>query len=59
MCDYIQELVMRNIGVTPKEIGSDGHDRWQCPVCGEWWYGERNFCSGCGQRMKYSSNITK
>ena len=61
MCEDNLDKIMERIRVLAKrdkpllavDIGSDGLERWSCPVCGEWWYGEPNFCMECGQRMKY------
>lgn len=61
MCDITWEAVMDKIRdamnkETPlmaKDIGSDGHERYACPVCGSWWYGRQNYCHECGHRMAY------
>lgn len=54
LMDKIRDLANRETPVLAVDIGSDGHERWQCPVCGAWWYGKNNYCHECGHKQMYN-----
>lgn len=51
--DKIRDAMNRETAVLAEDIGSDGHDRYACPLCGAWWYGKNNYCHNCGQKLRY------
>lgn len=51
--DKIRDAMNRETPVYPMDAGSDGHDRYTCPICDAWWYGKNNYCHNCGQKLRY------
>lgn len=51
--DKIRDAMNKDVPVQAIDLSSDGNDRWQCPICKEWWYGQHNYCCNCGQKMTY------
>ncbi len=48
------EMKNRETPVLVKDAGSDGHERYQCPVCGNWWFfNTYHYCPNCGQKIRY------
>ena len=40
-----------HIGGTRFPVKPDFHDRWLCPICGEWGKSGEKVCTGCGERI--------
>lgn len=52
--DKIRDAMNRETPVDVKDAGSDGHERYQCPVCGSWWFfNTYHYCPNCGQKIRY------
>lgn len=52
--DKIRDAMNRETPVIAEDIGSDGHDRYACPLCGAWWYGkDHHYCYECGHKIVY------
>ena len=51
--DKIRDAMNRETAIDARDIGSDGHERYQCPICDAWWYGKNNYCHNCGQKLRY------
>ena len=53
--DKIRDAMNKELGVLAVELGSDGQERYGCPICNELWYGKtrRNYCCNCGHKMIY------
>lgn len=49
----IIDATKKEAGAIAVELGSDGQERYGCPVCKEWWYGKHNYCHNCGHKMIY------